>query len=228
MTYHHEHDPMESAMVDVGTFGIDRGEDDYVPADEYVPEGEPDEQDDDWPVFVTLWSEDVSTWGEDTVVLTFAGSNAMAEAEAWVDARYAPRYVLHYVSADFDHERPNLVSWSVYREEYASLDDSDQEPIAGSTVRVSSHITATEAEYEAARLQAEANPNVAPPKCMTCGGLHLPSEAHSTQHEPTRQHLFTFLVDIPEDGDWDADDVRRQIGDGTADMYDDEPIDMED
>ena len=42
----------------------------------------------------------------------------------------------------------------------------------------------------------------------------------------TTYHLFTFLVEIPEDGDWDADEVRRQIGDGIGDMYNDDPIDM--
>jgi hypothetical protein len=38
-------------------------------------------------------------------------------------------------------------------------------------------------------------------------------------------HLFTFLVEIPDDREWDADDVRAQIGEGIADMYSDEPID---
>lgn len=107
---HHEHDAMESMMVDVGTPGIDRGEDDYVPGDEYMPGVDDD------------------------------------------------AYVLHYVSADVDLDRPNLLSWSVYRERYAALDDSDQEPIAGSTVRVSTHLTEAEAYAEADRLQVKANP----------------------------------------------------------------------
>lgn len=66
-------------------------------------------------------------------------------------------YVLHYVSADLDLDRPNLLSWSVYREEYPSLADSDGDPIVGSTVRVSSHATEAEADAEANRLQATAN-----------------------------------------------------------------------
>ena len=66
-------------------------------------------------------------------------------------------YVLHYVSADLDLDRPNLLSWSVYREEYPSLADSDGDPIAGSTIRVSSHATEAAADAEANRLQATAN-----------------------------------------------------------------------
>jgi hypothetical protein len=42
------------------------------------------------------------------------------------------------------------------------------------------------------------------------------------------KHLFTFLVDIPADGEWDADDVRSQIGEGIADIYNDEAIDLSD
>jgi hypothetical protein len=42
------------------------------------------------------------------------------------------------------------------------------------------------------------------------------------------KRLFTFLVDIPDDGDWDADDVRDAVGSGAADMYADQPIDMSD
>ena len=64
-------------------------------------------------------------------------------------------YVLHYVSADLDLDRPNLLSWSVYREEYPSLADSDGDPIAGSTIRVSGHATEAEADAEARRLQAK-------------------------------------------------------------------------
>jgi hypothetical protein len=41
------------------------------------------------------------------------------------------------------------------------------------------------------------------------------------------KRLFTFLVEIPEDGDWDADDVREEIGSGAADIYNDEPIDQD-
>jgi hypothetical protein len=40
--------------------------------------------------------------------------------------------------------------------------------------------------------------------------------------------LFTFLVEIPDDGEWDADDVREEVGSGNADMYNDESIDLSD
>jgi len=62
-------------------------------------------------------------------------------------------YRLHYVSAD----SPGLdAPWSVYVEEYADRDD--YEPIDGSQRHVSTHPNMAEAEAEAKRLQATANP----------------------------------------------------------------------
>jgi hypothetical protein len=42
-------------------------------------------------------------------------------------------------------------------------------------------------------------------------------------------HLFTFLVDVPDDAaSWDYDAIRAAIGNGTADIYGDAPIDLDD
>jgi len=42
----------------------------------------------------------------------------------------------------------------------------------------------------------------------------------------TRAHLVTFLVNVPEDlEDVDWDDVREQVGTGSADIHNDESID---
>lgn len=57
-------------------------------------------------------------------------------------------YVLHYVSAD--GPGPDA-TWSVYREQYVSIDAV--EPIEGSSVRVSSHADEDAADAEAQRLQ---------------------------------------------------------------------------
>lgn len=44
----------------------------------------------------------------------------------------------------------------------------------------------------------------------------------------TRKHLFTFLVDVPEDqDDWDIEDIREQVGSGQADIYSDSSIQIE-
>lgn len=40
-------EPSDSMMVDVGTPGIDRGEDDYIPTDEYDPSEECCDEDED-------------------------------------------------------------------------------------------------------------------------------------------------------------------------------------
>lgn len=78
---------------------------------------------------------------------------------AWADSKhvryvpghglaYAAPHRLHYTSAD----RPGPdAPWSVYVEDYASA--SDDEPIEGTTRKVSTHTTEAEAIVEASRLQ---------------------------------------------------------------------------
>lgn len=61
-------------------------------------------------------------------------------------------YVVHYTSAD--RPEPNT-TWSVYREEYADI--TDEEPIDGTQVWISAHLTEAEADAEASRLQREHN-----------------------------------------------------------------------
>jgi len=56
-------------------------------------------------------------------------------------------YVYYYTSGDLDG-----TTWSVYREQYATANDSD--PIDGTQERVSTHATEDEANAEARRLQA--------------------------------------------------------------------------
>lgn len=61
-------------------------------------------------------------------------------------------YQLHYTSAD----RPGPdAPWSVYSEHYVNADA--EEPIEGSTHKVSTHPTESAADIEAGRLQAGAN-----------------------------------------------------------------------
>jgi hypothetical protein len=57
-------------------------------------------------------------------------------------------YTLHYISADAPGDS---ATWSVYREEYVSIDHD--EPIDGSQKHVSTHPTEDEANAEAHRLQ---------------------------------------------------------------------------
>lgn len=57
-------------------------------------------------------------------------------------------YTLHYISAD--GPEPDS-TWSVYREQYESIDS--EVPIDGTQEHVSQHANQTEADAEAVRLQ---------------------------------------------------------------------------
>jgi hypothetical protein len=113
-----------------------------------------EETGDQWPWHVDA-ADDAGNYTE--VVGRFATHDAavttMPQFIDEVTACYSPqwrwlRHGVHYISAD--GPEPDA-TWSVYREEYAV--GSPDEPIPGTTRRISTHPTEATANAEASRLQ---------------------------------------------------------------------------